>query len=146
MAFGQPSEQFPHPTPVPQSEVATRILIVEDDDDSASALKLVLEFHGFAVDVANTGTMGLQKALASPPDVIVSDLSLPELDGLEMVRRLRADARFQDCRMIAFSGSVTAGESLAAGFDAHFVKPLGIDQLLALFDSWARFSEPPGEE
>jgi DNA-binding response OmpR family regulator len=111
--------------------VARRVLIIEDDEATADVLRLVLELRRFAVDVAYNGLVGLQKANALVPDVVVCDIVLPDIDGLIVARNLRADPRFNNCHLVAFSGPISARQTLAAGFDAHFVKPMEISKLVA---------------
>ena len=67
-----------------------RVLVIDDDDNIRISLKRALSYAGFTVDVAEDGDAGLQKALITPPDVVVLDVMMPGLNGLEVCRRLRA--------------------------------------------------------
>ena len=70
-----------------------RILIVEDSATQALRAKLLLEEAGYVVEMAENGQIGLEKALAQPPDLVVADIMMPVMDGYEMTRRLKADPR-----------------------------------------------------
>jgi len=69
-----------------------RVLIIEDDPNVAEVVTRYLQREGYAVEVADDGLEGLERALADPPDLVVLDLMLPALSGLEVCRRLRAKA------------------------------------------------------
>ena len=110
------------------------ILLIEDDADAREVLQLSLEAEGQQVVVAADGAQGIALAAAIRPAVVFVDLGLPDLDGLEVARRLRA-LLGPTVRMIALTGygrSEDRDATAAAGFDGHLTKPIGVDALLAL--------------
>jgi len=80
-----------------------KILVVEDEAPTALALGDKLEHEGYTVLKADTGKKGLDMALAEHPDLILADLKLPEMDGMEMIRRIRADNWGKDAKIIILS-------------------------------------------
>ncbi len=117
-----------------------RILIIEDNDDSAESLKLLLEINEHNVETASDGESGLQKALEFEPHVIVCDIGLPgKLDGLEVAKLLRQNEKTQAACMIALSGYGQAEDVKAAqqaGFNHHLLKPADFDKLINLVDNF----------
>jgi CheY-like chemotaxis protein len=105
-----------------------RILIVEDNADSAEVLRLLLEYSGHSVSTASCGESALQQARRSVPDIVICDIGLPgAMDGCEVARHFRNDAILKGSHLVALSGYGEAGDvmrSRAAGFDQHFVKPV----------------------
>lgn len=80
--------------------MAHTVLVVEDEAPTALALCDKLELEGFQVYKADNGRAGLELALAKHPDIILADLKLPEMDGMEMIRQLRTDAWGKDAKVI----------------------------------------------
>jgi len=114
-----------------------RILIVEDNPDTAASLATLLESYGHTVTVANSGPQGLAAASASKPDIAILDIGLPDMDGHELARQLRRQLNGADCLLIAataYSREEDIARSVAAGFDAHFVKPVPLVRFLQLID------------
>ena len=111
-----------------------RILLIEDDADAREVLQMSLEAEGHDVVVAADGAEGLSVAAATRPEVVLVDLGLPGLDGLEVARRLR-DTLGPGSRLIALTGhgrSEDRERTAAAGFDDHLTKPLGGKAIAAL--------------
>ena len=111
-----------------------RILMVDDFHDNREMYAAYLRFSGFIVDEAVTGTEAIEKALATPPNLIVMDLSLPGMDGWEAMRRLKSDPKTTQIPIVVVSGhaledSVQAAK--AAGCDAFLRKPCLPQALLA---------------
>ncbi|MBN1236855.1 MAG: response regulator [Gammaproteobacteria bacterium] len=79
------------------------ILVVDDEADIALTLQAFVELHGFRVVVAYDGVEALQKALSDPPDLIVTDVTMPRMNGLELVEKLRESAAGQDIPVILIS-------------------------------------------
>jgi two-component system, cell cycle response regulator DivK len=107
---------------------ATRplVLIADDTEDVRTICAEYLEFHGYQVVTAADGQEALDRAFAHPPDLVVMDLSMPVLDGLEATRRLKADERTRHVPVIALTAHAmrsSLAEALAAGFDAVVTKP-----------------------
>lgn len=106
--------------------VARRILVIEDNVDAAESLSEALTLSGHTVEVALTGPSGLEKARAFRPDVVLCDIGLPEIDGYEMARRMRADPDLRGMRLVALSGYASpedVAKAKRAGFDTHLAKP-----------------------
>lgn len=104
------------------------VLLVDDYEDSRFLYVHALTNAGFAVDEASDGQQALDKAFATPPAVIVMDLSLPIVDGWEAIRRLRADDRTKAIPIVALTGhSVSDDEN--PGYDQLLVKPCLPDTL-----------------
>lgn len=119
-------------TPAPTGK---RVLLVEDHEDAAELLTLLLRRWGFDVSVAGDGERGLQLAKLLEPDVILLDIGLPKLSGYEVARRLRADATFESTLLLAVSGYGAPEDkerSEEAGFDGHVVKPVDPAELRRL--------------
>jgi CheY-like chemotaxis protein len=117
-----------------------RILLVEDDDPTRLALRLLLEGRGHTVEEADDGLDGVRKALASKPEVILLDIEMPVQDGYGVARRVR-QALGGSVRLIALSGHDEPGRALAAGFDAHLLKPVDPERVCSLVQgtaSWRR--------
>ena len=111
-----------------------RVLVVEDSPTIVSVVKYFLELEGFEVFVAEDGARGLDLALQKLPDVIVSDVQMPGMDGVEMVTALRADARTVATRilMLTSESSVESeAKGLAAGADDYILKPVEPRRLAA---------------
>ena len=114
------------------STAAPSILLVEDDRDLAALLRLHLTDAGYAVEVVGDGALALQKALATSYGLIVLDLMLPGLSGLDVCRQLRAASRTVPVLMLTAQGDVTARvKGLDMGADDYVAKPFSIPEVLA---------------
>ncbi len=115
---------------------ALRVLIVEDNLDGRESLRDLLELKGYQVQVAENGTQGLAEAFAQTPDVALIDIGLPEIDGNEVARRIRATLETDRIALIAMTGYGQPEDrrrALEAGFDTYLVKPVDpadLDRLL----------------
>jgi diguanylate cyclase (GGDEF)-like protein len=119
----------------------TRVLIVDDDEDIRAYLEVTLELAKFEVLQAADGTRALEVARAERPDLIVLDVMMPGLDGLEVLRRLRADARTNHVPVILLTARVQADdtvEGLEGGADDYVTKPFDADVLVARIHSALR--------
>ncbi|HUF91047.1 MAG TPA: ATP-binding protein [Candidatus Limnocylindria bacterium] len=111
------------------------VLVIEDNADTRDVLKFMLEVEGAHVDTAERGEEGVRAATTLHPDVILCDIGLPDIDGMEVARRIRAAAGGASVRLIALTGYGQAEDvrqAMAAGFEAHLTKPINLDQLMAL--------------
>ena len=111
------------------------VVIVEDNADSREMLCALLRHTGLECHDAADGISALRLIDEVSPDVAILDVGLPELDGLEVARRIRANPRHVGIRLIALTGYGQAGDRMAttsAGFDHHLVKPVQPAELLAL--------------
>ena len=116
------------------------LLIVEDHPDGRESLRLLLEMHGYRVDVAKDGVEGVEKGLTQAPDVAIIDIGLPLLDGYQVARRLRAGLgdRIKLFACTAYSRPDEVQNARDAGFDAFLPKPADPDELLRLLAEVAR--------
>jgi signal transduction histidine kinase len=117
------------------------ILVIEDNADTRDVLKLMLEVEGASVETAADGGEGLQVAERLRPDIVLCDIGLPDIDGFEVARRIRARTDLAVSRLIALTGYGQAEDmrqAIKAGFDAHLTKPVNLDQLMALLAPSAR--------
>ena len=121
-----------HPQ-APGAAAARRVLVVDDNPDAADSLAVLLRLAGHEVQVAGDGAGALALARAVPPDIVLLDLGLPDMDGCETARRLRALPALGPARFMALTGYGQASDrqaTAAAGFERHFTKPVNIDTLL----------------
>ena len=112
-----------------------RVLIIEDNPDACDTLKAFLDMEGHDVSMVHDGQAGLDMLLAHPFDVVVCDIGLPGMDGLEVMTRLRASNAAVQPVAIGLSGYGQAEDrarAALAGFDHYLVKPVDPDELLAL--------------
>jgi DNA-binding response OmpR family regulator len=109
-----------------------RILIVEDDKDIAHLLELHLKDAGYEVSLAFDGNVGLDQALSQPSDLIILDLMLPGVEGLEICRRVRASSLYTPVLMLSSrSSELDRVVGLEIGADDYLTKPFSIPELLA---------------
>lgn len=120
----------------PELKAATgrplKILIAEDELQIARLIELELSYEGFQVDIAKTGKEALEKIESFKPDLIVLDLILPEMEGLEVTRRIRSDGN--DVPVIVLTGKDALSDkvnSLDSGADDYITKPFATEELLA---------------
>jgi signal transduction histidine kinase len=126
-----PAEQAAAPESAP-GVAPRRVLIVEDNDDTRHMLHEVLAFSGHDVREARDGASGLALAAESRPDVALIDIGLPDVDGYEVARRLRAAPGGRRMGLIAITGYGQAEDqrrAYEAGFDAHLTKPVAPERL-----------------
>ena len=109
----------------------SRILIVEDEKKIARFLELELEHEGYEVDTAADGRTGLEKALSWKPDLMILDLMLPELSGIEVCRRLRHESDLPIIMLTAKDDVSDKVKGLDMGADDYMTKPFAIEELLA---------------
>ena len=111
-----------------------RILMVEDNEMNRDALSRRLQRKGYEVIVATDGKQGLALARSAQPDLILMDLSLPEIDGWQATRCLKADAATEHIPLIVLSSHAMAGDrekAFATGCDDFDTKPVDFQRLLA---------------
>jgi two-component system response regulator MprA len=111
--------------------MAHRILIVEDEVEIADYLRRGLAYDGFTVEVAGDGPAALAAARERPPDVVVLDLMLPGLDGMEVTQRLRAGSSVPIIILTARDSVADRVAGLERGADDYLVKPFAFEELLA---------------
>ena len=117
---------------VDSAGVGRRILVVEDDPSISMGLKMNLEAEGYAVEIAEDGLAGLDRAREGQLDLIVLDLMLPKLNGFEMIKQLRAEQHTVPVIMLsARSSEMDKVMGLELGAEDYVTKPFGLAELLA---------------
>jgi signal transduction histidine kinase/CheY-like chemotaxis protein len=140
LARSEAAASVPPPDGRPRLERHS-VLIIEDNADTRDVLKLMLEVDGATVETAEGGEEGLHAVERMRPDVVLCDIGLPDIDGFEVARRIRARADLAATRLIALTGYGQAEDmrqALKAGFEAHLTKPVNLEQLMALLTSASR--------
>ncbi|MDX6349076.1 MAG: two-component system, OmpR family, operon response regulator KdpE [Streptomyces sp.] len=123
-----------------------RVLVVDDEPQIVRALVINLRARKYEVDAAQDGTTALRLAAARHPDVIVLDLGLPDMDGVDVIRGLRGWTRVPIIVLSARQTSDEKVEALDAGADDYVTKPFGMDELLARLRAAVRRAAPVGPE
>jgi two-component system response regulator MprA len=121
-----------------------RVLVVEDDEDIAQVLQRSLRLEGYEVRVAADGEVALDIATSFVPDLVVLDLGLPKLDGIEVAKRLRADEDVPILMLTARDAVESRVEGLDSGADDYLVKPFERQELLARLRALLRRRPPRG--
>lgn len=112
--------------------VNTRILILDDDPDICTMIKMVLEYHGFAAFEADSEERANQVLASEPIDLIIMDMLLSGADGTDICRRIKNDKERSSLPILMFSAHPTARETcLAAGADDFIPKPFEMNDLIA---------------
>jgi diguanylate cyclase (GGDEF)-like protein len=114
--------------------MSERILVVDDDPDILQFVRLNLELDGFEVELAGGGREALERASASPPDLMLLDVMMPEIDGLTVLRRLRSDPATANIPVIVLTARSLAEDrvkGLDLGADDYITKPFDLEELIA---------------
>jgi PAS domain S-box-containing protein len=113
----------------------TRILIVDDKEENLYYLQVLLTGYGYVVESAHQGAEGLAKARQTPPDIIISDLLMPVMDGYTLLRQWKSDERLRNIPFVVYTATYTAPEdeelAMSLGADAFLIKPLGPEEFIA---------------
>jgi two-component system OmpR family response regulator len=129
------------------TEEARRVLVVDDEPNIRDLVEVALRFHGFAPVAVATGEQALRHVKAERPDLIVLDVMLPDVDGFEVCRRLRADGH--DVPVIFLTARDTPSDTvtgLTLGGDDYVTKPFSIDALVARVRAVLRRAAPADDE
>jgi two-component system cell cycle response regulator DivK len=111
-----------------------QILVVEDNDKNMKLFRDVLNASGYRTMEATTGGEAVELATAHSPDLVLMDIQLPDMGGVEALDRLRADERTAHVAVVALTAQAMEGDRerfLAAGFDAYLSKPVNVPDLIA---------------
>lgn len=109
-----------------------KILYIEDNPENRTLVRRVLEVEGYIVILAINAKDGLAQAAANPPDLILMDINMPEMDGYTTTARIKALPGLEKIKVIALTANVMKGDkekTLAAGCDGYIQKPIDVDQL-----------------
>jgi len=118
--------------PNPPKSAPHRVLVVDDNVDAATSLAMLLNFQGHEAEAVYNGKDALKRVSAFKPEVVLLDIGLPEMDGYELAKRLRAMPQLKGARLVALTGYGQADDrerAIAAGFDDHLVKPVDLPAL-----------------
>jgi two-component system, OmpR family, KDP operon response regulator KdpE len=122
------------------------IVVIEDDPQIRRFMRTGLESHGFEIHEADTGKLGLIEAARRKPDLVILDLGLPDMDGIDVVRRLR---EWTAMPVIILSARATESDKVAAldaGADDYLTKPFGLGELLARIRVALRHASTTGDK
>jgi two-component system, cell cycle response regulator DivK len=111
-----------------------RILVVEDNEKNMKLFRDVLSATGYLTLEATNGGEAVEMATEHTPDLVLMDIQMPDIDGVEALRRLRADARTASLRVLAVTAQAMQGDRehfLAEGFDGYLSKPVNVHELLS---------------
>ena len=120
------------------------MLVVEDDEDIALAVQRSLRMEGYEVRIAGDGEKALDEAVGFMPDLVILDLGLPKLDGIEVARRMRSDSDVPILMLTARDALESRVEGLDSGADDYLVKPFERQELLARLRALLRRRPPRG--
>jgi two-component system cell cycle response regulator DivK len=107
------------------------VLVIEDNEKNAKLAKDILEFRGYRVSVAGTAEEGLAMAAAEPPDLVLMDIQLPGMNGIQALAKLREAEATKATPVVAFTASVMPSDRhtiMAAGFNAFLSKPIAMKE------------------
>jgi DNA-binding response OmpR family regulator len=112
--------------------VTEKILVVDDSSDTREMMTKLLELESFDVITAEDGRIGFDTAKAEHPDIIITDINMPNLNGIEMIRLLRSEVDFSSVPIMAITayGQNVAQEAVEAGADQATTKPIEFDSLI----------------
>ena len=122
------------------------ILVVEDNPKNLKLVRDVLSFAGYDVIEAGSAESGLELAAERQPDLVLMDLQLPGMDGMEAVQVLKAEERTREIPVVALTAFAMADDrdrAMAAGFDSYVAKPVSPGVLRAVADRYLERSEEP---
>ena len=127
-------------------ETRKRILVVDDEPEITLVLRSALTKHGYDVRVANEGEAALELFRAWPPDLVITDLSMPNMNGLKLCGRVRALSQLPIIILSVKSDEAAKVEALDLGADDYVTKPFGIGELLARVRAALRRSPEPADD
>ncbi len=126
--------------------VKPKILVADDDERIAASIRRALIYEGYSVEVASDGNEALRSALHHRPDLVLLDIMMPGIDGIEVCRRLREASKVPVLMLTAKDSVDDRVSGLDSGADDYLVKPFAYEELLARVRSLLRRHEPGGRE
>jgi CheY-like chemotaxis protein len=121
------------------------VLVAEDHPDSREALRALLEAYGYRVSTAANGREAVDRAMAVQPDLVLMDMMMPEMDGFEATRALRASDGFRQVPILALTAMDGARDMvLAAGCDEYLPKPIDVRTFIGRVRTWLEAGRPTG--
>ncbi len=123
-----------------------KILVVEDNEENRDSLSRRLQRRGFEVVLAADGRIGVEMAKAEKPDLILMDMNMPEVDGWEATRQIKADAAIAGVHVIALTAHAMTGDrerAIEAGCSDYHTKPIEFAKLLGQIESILQGGTPP---
>ena len=127
-----------NPQPVPRNPQPATILVIEDNPDNMITIKAVLQ-NKYSILEATDGEQGLKKTLAESPDLVLLDISLPEMDGFTVVRKIKENKETRHIPVIALTARVMKGDrekTIEAGCDDYIAKPIDPEEVLKKIEKW----------
>lgn len=122
---------------------ARRVLIVDDCRDSARSLRVLLKMQGYEARIAHDGPEGLRAAKEQRPDIVLLDVTLPGMSGVEVAEAMRQDPALETACIIAVSGHGREYLPDPSPFDHHVLKPIDHDRLFRLLEERCNDRQPP---
>ena len=118
-----------------------KILLIEDNEANLYLIRYMLEKNEMEVEVVKEGLKGVEKAISTQPDLVIMDVQLPDINGLEATRQIRADVKGKDIRIVALTSYAMPGDrekALQAGCNGYMEKPINpatfIDEIKSYLD------------
>lgn len=116
-----------------------KILIIEDNQDNYQLVRFLLEHAGYEVAAAFDGVSGMKAAKEESPDLILLDLAIPEMDGWELAKKLKALELTQDIPLVALTAHTSKSDlrrAMAAGCDGYIAKPIDVEDFVVMVDKY----------
>jgi two-component system cell cycle response regulator DivK len=123
-----------------------RVLVIEDNEQNIYLMNFLLESNGFEVVQAQDGLSGIAKALETSPDLVLLDIQLPEMDGYEVARRLKAETEFNHSPIVAVTSYAMVGDkekAIDAGCTGYIEKPINPDTFVTEI---SQYLDTPSDE
>jgi len=136
---GEVSSPLPCHYDMRRAKKVKRILVVEDNETNLYLIRFILEKSGYEVIEAKEGAVGVELAVKEKPDLIIMDVQLPDIDGLEATKRIRASEADGEVPIIALTSFAMAGDrerALAAGCTGYIEKPINPDTFIAEIEKY----------
>ncbi|OGN93318.1 MAG: two-component system response regulator [Chloroflexi bacterium RBG_13_50_10] len=116
-----------------------RVLLIEDNETNLYLIRFILEKNGYQVIEAREGIVGVELAIKEKPDLVIMDIQLPDIDGLEATRRIRASVADSELTIVALTSYAMVGDkekAMAAGCTGYIEKPINPDTFIAELEKY----------